>query len=306
MQNLAGFFRRIYIFVLFVALEFVAFNFYSSGSLYTRGQYYKISNAVLGSTNARRSNISSYFNLNTLNDSLASQNAFLRARLMEMEEINARLLRGETMDTASLEVSGVDSLALGLVDSLAFYFTPQLVIVDEHIEEEKSMSAKVENNSINKRRNFITLSRGAVDGVKLNYPVVSGDAVVGYIVAVGEHYSVAVSMLNIDFKASGMLKRDDALCSVSWDGNRSDCLSFSGISRYSEIAVGDSIMTTGFSNFFTPNKVLGVVESFKQVDQMYYEGTMRPAVRFDCLRYVDIIFVDRRAEQEALEKQVIN
>ncbi len=313
MNRLFRFISKIYLLIIFLLLEVLAFNIYSNSSPYIRGEHHHLSNTLKLSIHNRVSSIKDYFRLDMTNDSLAQINTELRERLTLMTELNMILLYDESrpkIDTAAYiearlaDTIVVDSITNMPIDTITLNRDSVIKEALKSLDREHYVLAKVENNSVSRRKNFITLNKGSLDGIAINYPVVSGSSVVGYIVAVRDNYSVAMSLLNTDFKSSGMLKKNGSLCSITWDGERSDKISYSGISMYSGIEVGDTITTTGFSSFFTAGKVLGVVESMELKEQIYYAGTIRPIINFDRLRYLDIIIPDNLEERFEIENSI--
>lgn len=298
MNRLIEFIKKIYLFVIFIILEVLAFNTYQDSSIYTRGELYNLSNKILVRLHKSVTKVKDYFELSHVNDNLARQNAELSYRLSVMEDINLRMIRGEVMDTLTLKQEV-------LLDTMSFVSDSTILVTDVNLKQDRYISARVVNNSVHKLRNYITLDRGKLDSIKVNFPVVSDGCVVGYIVSVSDNYSVAISMLNSDFRTNGMLTRDGSLCSIFWDGKDVSEVQFSGISRYSDIYVGDTITTTGFSNFFTGGKLIGTVKDFEIKDQMYYCGNLKLFIPFDKLRFVDIIYPDNLDERIELEQNIV-
>lgn len=312
MNRFFEFCKRIYIFLIFILLELLVLGYYRGSSVYTRGKFHGISNNILSKYNDKTSTIREYFHLVEINDSLSSVNSSLREQLYAMEEANMRLIRGERFDTLNSEViSVVDSMDLfdpitGMIsrvelDTLLFGIDTTLMIIDIDFVKDKYIPAKVVSNSIYNKKNYITLNRGTLDSVRVDYPVIVDDKIVGYIVSVSRNYSIAISMLNTDFKSSGRLKNSDELCSIFWDGESAEEINFSGISRYSDIMKGDTITTTGFSKFFAGGKLIGEVIDFELKDNLYYAGKLRPFTRFDRLNYVDIVFPENLFQRLELE-----
>jgi rod shape-determining protein MreC len=62
------------------------------------------------------------------------------------------------------------------------------------------ITAEVINNSVNKQKNYFTLNKGRRQGVEVNMAVVSNNSIAGLIVGCSENYSVAISLLNLDFR----------------------------------------------------------------------------------------------------------
>ncbi|MEG0499838.1 MAG: rod shape-determining protein MreC [Rikenellaceae bacterium] len=302
MNRLFQFIKKIYLFLFFIILEVLAFNTYQDSSVYTRGQLFIASNNVMIAVYEKVNNLKSYFELRKTNDELALSNAQLAYRLSLMEDLNLRLLRGEVIDTLTKQ----DTIDTLLMDTTSFSSDTTIILADVSIKKDRYISARVVNNSVSKRRNYITLDRGELDSIKINNPVVCNNVVIGYIVAVSKNYSVAISVLNTDFRTSGMLKRDGSLCSVFWNGDKIDEVDFSGISRYSDIQVGDTIVTTGFSSYFTGGKLIGTIKEFEIKDQMYYGGKLKLFISFDKLRYVEIIYPENIDERLMLEDSLEN
>lgn len=302
MNRLFQFIKKIYLFLIFIILEVLAFNTYQDSSVYARGQLFNFSNGIMINVHNWANHLKEYFELKEVNQELALNNAQLAHRLAMMEDLNLRLIRGEVIDTVT-QRSTIDTTQ---VDTLSFLIDSSLIVSDVHLKKDRYISARVVNNSIAKRRNYLTLDRGEVDSIKINNPVVCDNVVVGYIVAVSKNYSVAISMLNTDFHTSGMLSRDGGLCSIFWSGDSPDEVDFSGISRYSNINVGDTIVTTGFSTYFTGGKLIGTVKEFEIKDQMYYGGKLKLFIPFDKLRYVEIIYPELIDERLMLEDSLVN
>ena len=78
----------------------------------------------------------------------------------------------------------------------------------------------------------------------------SSNSVAGVIVGCSENYSVAMSLLNLDFKLSARIKSNGYFGSLSWDGRDYRYAVLSEIPQHVTVNVGDTIETTGlFSNF---------------------------------------------------------
>jgi len=79
-------------------------------------------------------------------------------------------------------------------------------------------SAEVINNSVNKQNNFFTVNKGTRQGLKVDMAVSSQNNVAGMIVRCSENYSVAMSVINIDFRLSARIKMNGYFGSLTWDG----------------------------------------------------------------------------------------
>src|SRR6218665_1640562 len=71
----------------------------------------------------------------------------------------------------------------------------------------KFLEARVINNSTRNEKNFFTIDQGESSGVRPGMGIISPQGVVGKVKYSSSHFSVAVSLLNIDNQVSCMLKR---------------------------------------------------------------------------------------------------
>ena len=78
------------------------------------------------------------------------------------------------------------------------------------------LEAKVVNNSVSDENNYITIHRGALQGVNENMAVIGPDGIVGKIISVSNNFSLAMSLLNRKSKVSAMLQR--GFIPATWNG----------------------------------------------------------------------------------------
>ncbi|MBL0127220.1 MAG: rod shape-determining protein MreC [Flavobacteriales bacterium] len=81
------------------------------------------------------------------------------------------------------------------------------------------LPAKVVNNTWHKPRNFITLDKGAVNGLHDDMGVIGPDGIVGVIRDVEPHFASVISILNPDVKTSVKTKRTGHHGLLYWDTN---------------------------------------------------------------------------------------
>ncbi|MEG1621872.1 MAG: rod shape-determining protein MreC [Alistipes sp.] len=280
MHKLLEFIRSIYVVVLFILLEIIALSYYAHSTTYTQARLLTRSNQVIGGTYSVLERMRHFCYLGRENDQLTAQVIRLEKELLRYRsaEIQERL----------------DSYLTG-VDSSQFQFS----------------TAKVVSNQINKSRNYIVLNRGKADGVADSMAVLSSDgAMAGYVLYASQHYAVAVSILNTEFRASGKLTAEadaDYSGSIFWTGSDRHYVEMREISKYANIHKGDEIVSTGFSSFFPADVLIGTVESFT-LDQTKtaYDVVVRLAADMTALG--DVILVRNRdlKEIQRLENQIKN
>ena len=267
MYKLIEFLRRIYVVLLFIAIEAIALNFYAHSSYYTQAKILSRAHSVAGGIQSTIFGVKHYFTLRSENEALAQRVAELEGRLSYYrdKEINAI--------TDSISLEGLDPT---LVESLSQY---------------RYTTARIISNSISRSRNFITLNRGRMHGVMVDMAVISPSGVmIGYVVGCSERYSIVLPMLNSDFRTSGKIVGDEHFGSISWSGNSSYKVEMTDLSKHADIEIGDEVVSTGLSHYFPEGIKIGYVESFSINDtQTSYNVTIRLAADMTKLNNVILI-----------------
>lgn len=270
MRNLLNFLARYNNLIIFLILEGIAFYLLS-----TRNSYHnsRLVNGVRGITHGieeKINNTKSYLSLHEINENLAAENVALRNLL-------AKLTRKES------------SLFFSVDDS-------------SHKQQYLHSSAEVIENSINKQKNFFTLNKGESQGIKVNMAVISAYSVAGVIVGCSGNYSVAMSLLNPDFKLSARIKSNGYFGSLSWDGRDYRYAILSDIPQHVLVNVGDTIETTGYSAIFPEGVIVGTVSDYEKFGGDFYKITILLSTDFKKLHFVDVIGNMKKTEQLELEK----
>lgn len=261
MYKLLEFIRSIHVVLLFVVIEAAAIGWYAHSSAYTRARLLARANRVVGTLNEASAGVAHYF-------SLGGENRVLLARVAELEEELARYREAETA-----------------------------ALLDGYMERNEGKpyrmtTARVISNSINRSHNLMVLNRGTADSVRRDMAVLSpGGAMVGYVIDCSEHYAVAISVLNTEFHASGKLAGGEHFSALYWDGRDRYHVVMPELSKYAAVEVGAEVVSTGFSQYFPPEVLIGEVESFTLNEtRTAYEVRVRLAA--DLSAVDDVILVE--------------
>lgn len=222
MRNLILFLKHYNSFILFLVLELIALGIVFSNNSYQQSSYINSARKISGKYYSQKSKFTDYIRLKAINDSLIRENTQLR------NSLGIRINKNPMNDTSYTRVVEKDS-----VKQTIFY---------HHIP------AKVLNNSIDMKRNYITLNVGTRDGIKKNMAVISAKGIIGRITHVSEQFSVAQSLLSDKFKVSATVP-DGTTGVVSWDGKDPNLVTLVGIPQSVKIKPWDTIRTSGFSYF---------------------------------------------------------
>ncbi len=135
-----------------------------------------------------------------------------------------------------------------------------------YIQQFTYMGAKVVNNSTNRPNNYITINRGKKHGVKKHTGVIGGNGLVGIVRGVSEHYSIVMSLLHQQSKTSVSIKNKNFFGSLVWKGTDTKRMDLEAIPRDAEVAIGDTIVTSGYSSIYPSQFMVGIIENVETVD----------------------------------------
>ena len=115
----------------------------------------------------------------------------------------------------------------------------------------------------------------------------------GYVVACTERYAVAMSVLNTSFRASGKLADSEYYGSIYWDGLDPDVVVLGELSKYADPQPGQEVVTTGFSQYFPADVLIGWVES-ASLNETRTAYTARVRLAAGMSRLGDVVLVGNR------------
>jgi rod shape-determining protein MreC len=268
------FVRRIYVFAIFVVLEGLALHYYANSTVHTRARLLGFSDNVVGGVYGAVSGAERYM-------SLARTNRLLEDKVVALE--NELALYRDHLSQAALD-------SIRAVEGFRHQY----------------VAARVVHNSINKRQNFFTVDRGTRDGVERGMAVVSVDGVmVGYVEGVSAGNAICVSVLNTEFRASGMIAGTGHFGSISWLGGDPRVVRLSEVPKYAPVERGDSILTRSSLNF--PEGIfVGTVGGFT-VDEARasYDIDVKLGVDITALKTVLLVKNLEALELIKLEEEVL-
>ncbi len=166
----------------------------------------------------------------------------------------------------------------------------------------KLTTSKVVAKNLNLLRNTITLNSGEHDGVQIGNPIITGEGVVGRVVAVSGNYSIGQMMLNVDFRVSAKVQRSRVDGIVAWDGKT---LLMKHVVKSMDVKVGDAIITSEYSNAFPPQLKIGIVSNVSEMPgSLFKKIEITPMVDFVRLEEVFVMDYVPSIEKMALEGKV--
>ena len=272
MRNLLAFISRYQFTFLFLIFMIISFVLIYNNNYFQRSRIVSTTGNFTGRLNTIYSNFSNYFDLKRANEQLAAENAHLRA-----------MLRLRTRN---------------IPDSLIFL---------ENNSTLRFISARVIGNSVQFRNNYFMIDKGYRNGIKKDMGVITSNGVVGIIVDVSENYSSGISILHKDSKISGRIKKNDQLVNISWDGWNYRLGDLQHIPSHVNLVPGDTIITSGNSQIFPENIMIGTVEYIdEELENLFKKGKIRFSVDYNQLTYVYVVENVRKDELQRLKMSMPN
>jgi rod shape-determining protein MreC len=276
MQQIINFLIKNSYKLLFLLLLGVSLTLTVKSHSYHRSQYINSSNAVSGYTYNQINSVKEYFGLRQKNEDLARENARLKEILFNKKDT---ILEDKIV----------------VPDILSNYVVRQ---------------AKVIKNSYSKQENFLTLDRGAFEGIETDMAVISDKGVVGIIEKTSKNFSTVFSILNTALNEdnggglNAKIKNSEHYGSINWDGKNAGFVQLIDVPKLASLKKGDTIVTGAQSSIFPENIPIGKIDRiFEEKGTNKYVINVRLFNDMTSLSYVYIIEKKKKTEQQTLEKE---
>jgi rod shape-determining protein MreC len=270
MERLFIFFYQYRAFFTFLFLEVLCAWLILENNQYQSARFFNSSNSTVAGLNNISQDVREYFLLRNINSTLAEENAYLRSRLEQYNQLK--------------EVTH-----------------PHVIEDSAMIKQFDFISAKVVNNSVDRFTNYLTINKGSDAGISPGMAVISPLGAVGKVKAVSRHYSVATSILHKDYKLSVLMSRTGYFGSVSWDGKDPDYVQLNYVPRHVNPEKGDTVVTSSYSAVFPEGIMVGVIDNVEQDETLFYDISVKLSQDFRKLSYVEVVRRHLKHEQDSIE-----
>ncbi len=269
MRGLLNFLVKYHVLFLFLFIQLVCITLIVRYNSFHRVNFLNSSNTVTGKIFENYIGVVNYFSLRKINDDLARDNTLLRRELqaVKLADIDLTLERRANPDLFN------------------------------------AISAQVINNSVNKQYNYITLNKGTSHGVKPDMGVIGSDGAVGVVINVSKNYSTALSILNSRWSVSSKLEKSNHFGPLRWDGNDPGVVALEEIPYHVHVAVGEKVITSGYSAIFPEGIPVGKVKSVEHREgDTFQKIWVELSTDFRSLTFVDAVENVNKFEQIELEE----
>ncbi|MEP2026474.1 MAG: rod shape-determining protein MreC [Reichenbachiella sp.] len=268
MERLFQFLYKYRTFILLVVLEGICFWIIVNSNNYQGAKYFTSANRLVASITSTSDQVGDYFNLADQNNKLAEENAKLRQQLLDLS------------DSIYMASFLLDSSHLGI-------------------------KAKVIDNSLFYRNNYLTLNKGSDHGIRSGMGVVGPDGIVGQVLNVSKNYSTVISVLHGKSMISAQHMSTGTLCSIVWKGEDPLYADLEFLPRHISIAPGDLISTSGFNSIYPEDEVIGIVSEVNlEDDATFYEVKVKLSTNFYTLTHVYLLNLTGQEEIDSLKVQL--
>jgi len=199
----------------------------------------------------RQKSIDNYFHLNTVNKELADENMRLRTELFKYQSV----------------------------------FIPPASLDSTY----SCISAEVVHNTTSSHQNFLIINKGSLHGVQPEMGVIGDQGVIGIVQNVYENHSRIISLLSTQIQINARIEPGGEIGSLAWNGKSIRTATIPDLPQHSHVAIGDTVVTSGFSQIFPARIPLGVVTGTTITQGTFLEAQIRLFQNFNTLRYVYVI-----------------
>ncbi|MBU8892387.1 MAG: rod shape-determining protein MreC [Bacteroidales bacterium] len=271
MRSLLNFLLRIHFLLLFILIEIFSITLLINNNNFHKARFVNYTKQIAGNLYTRTASLKQYLSLAEENQRLTKENNRL-LNIIESTYKSDEIFFRTVKDT---------------IFNQRYQYTP----------------ARIINNSVNKKHNFITLNKGSQQGLKPEMAVVSEGSVVGVVKGVSKNYATVISLLNLDLRISSKIKKNGYFGSLMWEGKGYQTAILNEIPLNADIQIGDTIITSGFSSIYPEGILIGFIEDFTEKGGSFYEIKVKLSTDFKRLDNVNVIGNLLQTEKIELEKQ---
>jgi len=230
MQRIINFIIRNKNFLLFLLLFSISIVFTIQSHSYHRSKFINSANSLSGGIYNSSHTISQYFGLKKKNDILIEENNYLKSILYNNQ---------------------VNTSTESIIDSTSFN------------SKYKFTTASVYKNSYASTRNILTINKGASDGLKEDFGVITSKGIIGIVEDLTGGYATVISILNTNSKINAQFKNSNHFGTLQWDTKSPEYVQLVDVAKIAPVTIGDTIITGGRSTIFPKGIPIGHVTDFK-------------------------------------------
>lgn len=262
MRQIVAIFTRNGGILVFLILEVICLSLVVTFNKDQREIYHNSKSIMSDSMTHGWGEITQYWNLSAVNDSLAGVIAELK-----QQQDEAKFLKTINQDSAKYSA-------------------------EDYEQQYTYTSAKVVANTINLPNNFLTLDRGIRDGINTRMGVFDNKGIVGIVISSNNRYSQVMSILHRDSRISARIARLNAPGSLVWTSiGNPKLMELKYIPKHLNPKVDDIVQTSGASSYFPGGLPIGKIKEIEEDPQggNFHSITVELFNDLSTTRYVYIV-----------------
>ena len=275
MRRLIQFLTKFRDFLIFLALQFLVLSIFFNTRNYHKAKMVNTSSAVVGWFMEKQHNITKHFDLEDQNAVLLNE----VAELLNNQPESFYQLQGETYK-----------------------------VNHELVKRQYTyLPATVVQSTDNKRDNYLTLNKGAAQGIEEGMGVINDFGVAGVVLSVSEHYSLVKTILSENIRLGVKSSKNNEYWFMNWRGEDNTIARIDNVKRDLDVELGDSVVTRGGMGQFPEGILVGTVDEIIEEDgNPQVSLNVKLAVNFSNIYHVYIIKNAFKEEQQELENQILD
>lgn len=278
MRNLWRFINNYNAFFLFIIFFIFSIILLVRNNDFHRASTLNSSNSFIGNIYERVNTITKYLDLNTVNDSLAKENARLH-----------NLLPSSYFNDSVVNKTFVDTI---------------------HRVHYEYLEASIINKSITSRNNYLTINRGSLHGIQKGMGAIGPSGVVGIVWNVSENFSSIRSILHEDTRISSLIEGTPYFGPLIWEGGDPGIATLTDIPNQLNLKKGANVVTSGLGDIFPKGIMIGkILKSGVKGGGSFLDISVKLSTNFYALQHVYIIknnFAKEQRELESANKESLN
>jgi rod shape-determining protein MreC len=234
MNNLIEFFKKAFHIIVLAVLLILSIVMLGTSLSFNEHRLARGVQSIVGPIQKSGAGMIHRFRLGPENEELVKQNVEL------MRERENMFIEKE--DTTLTEMSQPDSLHR------------------ERIRLYDYTYAHVIFRTVDRAFNYMIVDKGAKDGICRDMAVLSPSGVAGVVTDVSSNFATVRPILHPESRISAVVTPANQNGTVIWEGDNPRVAYLEAIPQHSEINIGDSVFTNGYSNIFPKGLLIGTVK----------------------------------------------
>ncbi len=281
MNNLIEFFKKNFHYFLLAILLVVSIIMMGKSMSYSKYKFARICQNTIGPIQKNWAEMIHKFSLGQENDLLTQQNIALMR-----ENENMFIYKNDTVISMMSKTDSLHPRSMRLYD-----YTYAHVIY----------------KTTDQAFNYLIIDKGSKDGISRDMAVTCPQGVVGVINDVSDHFSSIIPILHPDSRISATVSPINQVGTVVWEGPNPQVAYLENIPQHLEINIGDSVLTSGFSNIFPKGLLIGTVKEVSVgKNASFLTIKVKLATNFNKLNTVYLIENLHKAEIDSLKANFKN